>query len=52
VATAADPAISARLTSTAQVVNPGDPADLAAAIDAQRARIATIAQALGIKSKQ
>ena len=52
VATAADPAISARLTSTAQVVNPGGPTEFAAAVDAQRARIATIAQALGIKSKQ
>ena len=52
VAAAADPAISARLASTAQVVNPGGPAEFAAAVDYQRAQIAKIAQALGIKPKQ
>ncbi len=46
---AKDPVISARLTATAQVVNPGGPGEFAAAIEAQRAQIATIAQELGIK---
>src|SRR5207237_2262700 len=49
VAAAADPAISARLASTAQVGNPGGPAEFAAAVDYQRAQIAKIAQALGLK---
>jgi tripartite-type tricarboxylate transporter receptor subunit TctC len=51
-AVAADPEISARLASTAQVPNPGGPAQFAAAVEDQRARIAAIAQALDIKSKQ
>jgi tripartite-type tricarboxylate transporter receptor subunit TctC len=49
---AADPEISARLASTAQVPNPGGPAQFAAAVEDQRAKIAAIAQALGIKPKQ
>jgi len=52
VAVAADPAVAARLAGTAQVVNPGGPAEFAAAVDRQRAMIAHIAQALGIKPKQ
>jgi tripartite-type tricarboxylate transporter receptor subunit TctC len=51
-AVAADPEITARLASTAQVPNPGGPAEFAAAVEEQRAKIATIAQALGIKAKQ
>jgi tripartite-type tricarboxylate transporter receptor subunit TctC len=51
-AVAADPDISARLASTAQVPNPGGPAEFAAAVEDQRAKIAAIAQALGIKPKQ
>jgi tripartite-type tricarboxylate transporter receptor subunit TctC len=51
-AVAADPAITERLTVTAQVVNPGSPAEFAAAIDAQRAKMAKIAQRLGIKAAQ
>ncbi len=50
-AIAADPEISARLASTAQVPNPGGPAEFAAAVEEQRAKIAAIAQALGIKPK-
>jgi tripartite-type tricarboxylate transporter receptor subunit TctC len=46
-AIAGDPVIAERLAATAQVPNPGGPAELAAAIDAQRAQIATIAKALG-----
>ena len=52
VAVAGDPAIAERLAGTAQVANPGGPAEFAAAIDQQRAQIATIAQALGPIPKQ
>ena len=45
-----DPTVIARLTATAQVVNPGGPAEFAAAIDEQRAKMAVIAQRLGIKA--
>jgi tripartite-type tricarboxylate transporter receptor subunit TctC len=48
---AKDPAVAARLTATAQAVNPGGPQELAAAIDAQRTQIGKIAQELGIKAK-
>jgi tripartite-type tricarboxylate transporter receptor subunit TctC len=47
-----DPAVSTRLHATAQVANPGGPGDFAASIDAQRAQIAKIADALGMKPKQ
>jgi tripartite-type tricarboxylate transporter receptor subunit TctC len=49
---AADPEISARLAGTAQVPNPGGPAEFAASVEDQRAKIAGIAQSLGIKPKQ
>jgi tripartite-type tricarboxylate transporter receptor subunit TctC len=52
VAVTNDPAVSARLSATAQIVNPGGAAEFAAAVEGQRARIASIAQALGIRSKQ
>ena len=52
VAVASDPVVSARLIGTAQVVNPGGPAEFGAAIDAQTAQVAAIAKALGIKPKQ
>jgi tripartite-type tricarboxylate transporter receptor subunit TctC len=51
-AVAADPVITERLTATAQVVNPGSPAQFAAAIDEQRAKMAKIAQRLGVKAAQ
>jgi tripartite-type tricarboxylate transporter receptor subunit TctC len=51
VAATKDPAVSARLSATAQMVNPGMPAEFAAAIQAQRDQIAKIAQELGIKPK-
>jgi tripartite-type tricarboxylate transporter receptor subunit TctC len=51
-AVAADPAVAERLTVTAQVVNPGSPAEFAAAIDGQRAKMIKIAQRLGIKAAQ
>lgn len=44
VAVAGDPAIADRLAATAQVPNPGGPDELAAAVAAQRAQIATIAK--------
>jgi tripartite-type tricarboxylate transporter receptor subunit TctC len=46
-AVAGDPGFAERLVATAQVPNPGGPAALAAAIEAQRAQIATIAKTLG-----
>jgi tripartite-type tricarboxylate transporter receptor subunit TctC len=52
VAVAGDPTIAERLVGTAQVPNPGGPAEFAAAIDRQRAQIATIAQTLGPIPKQ
>ena len=52
VTAAKDPTVGARLAGTAQVVNPGGPAEFAAAVDRQRAQIAVIAQTLGIRSKQ
>jgi len=52
VAATKEPSVSARLIGTAQVVNPGGPAEFAASIEDQRSKIATIAQALGIKPKQ
>jgi tripartite-type tricarboxylate transporter receptor subunit TctC len=51
-AIAADPAIASRLAGTAQVVNPGGPTEFAAAIEDQRAKIAKIAETLGLKPKQ
>jgi tripartite-type tricarboxylate transporter receptor subunit TctC len=48
-AAAADPTITARLLATGQVVNPGGPAEFAAAIDAQRAQVAATGALLGIK---
>jgi tripartite-type tricarboxylate transporter receptor subunit TctC len=51
-AVAADPTIAERLAGTAQVPNPGGPAEFAAAIDRQRAQIAVIAQTLGPIPKQ
>lgn len=49
---AADPAIEARLTATGQVLNLGGPAEFAAATDEQRAKLAAVAKALGIKATQ
>jgi tripartite-type tricarboxylate transporter receptor subunit TctC len=51
-AVAADPAIAEKLAGTAQVPNPGGPAEFAASVEEQRAKVAKIAQALGIKPKQ
>jgi tripartite-type tricarboxylate transporter receptor subunit TctC len=51
-AVAADPAIAEKLAGTAQVPNPGGPAEFAASVEEQRAKVAKIAQALGITPKQ
>jgi tripartite-type tricarboxylate transporter receptor subunit TctC len=48
---AKDPAVVNALNATAQVVNLGGPSEFAASIDAQRAQIAKIAQAVGTKPK-
>ena len=49
---ASDPIIGERLNATGQLPNPGGPAEFGAAIDHQRARLATIAKDLGLKSSQ
>jgi hypothetical protein len=40
------------MTQTGQIVSPGTPAELAAAIDEQASHLVTSASALGIKPKQ
>jgi tripartite-type tricarboxylate transporter receptor subunit TctC len=52
VAAIADPEISAKLIASAQVINPGGPAELAAAVREQTEQIAAIAKALGVQPKQ
>jgi tripartite-type tricarboxylate transporter receptor subunit TctC len=47
-----DPAINERMTQTGQIVAPGTPKELAAAIDEQAGHLAKLAAALGIKPKQ
>jgi tripartite-type tricarboxylate transporter receptor subunit TctC len=46
---AADPFVEQRLTATGQVLNPGTPAEFAAAIDEQTTKIAAIAKAIDFK---
>jgi tripartite-type tricarboxylate transporter receptor subunit TctC len=48
-AVAADPAIEPRLIQTAQILNPGGPAEFAAAITDQTDKLVAIAKALDIK---
>jgi tripartite-type tricarboxylate transporter receptor subunit TctC len=50
-AVAADPVVMERLTATAQLINPGSGADLAASIDEQAAQLAATARGLGMKPK-
>jgi tripartite-type tricarboxylate transporter receptor subunit TctC len=47
-----DATIEARLIATGQILNLGGPAEFAAAIEAQRARLAAIAKDLGVKPSQ
>ena len=49
---AADPTVEARLAATGQIPNVGGPSEFTAAIDEQRAQIASIAKELGIKPTQ
>jgi tripartite-type tricarboxylate transporter receptor subunit TctC len=51
-AIAADPEVVARLGTTGQVINPGSPAEFAAALDDQRATVADIGKVLDIKAAQ
>jgi tripartite-type tricarboxylate transporter receptor subunit TctC len=51
VAATKDPAVSTRLSATAQVVNPGGAREFAASIEEQRAKITAVAQTLGLKPK-
>ncbi len=48
-AVAADPAVEPRLIQTGQILNPGGPAEFAAAIENQTGKLAVIAKALDIK---
>jgi tripartite-type tricarboxylate transporter receptor subunit TctC len=47
-----DATIESRLITTGQILNLGGPAEFAAAIEEQRARLAAIAKDLGIKPSQ
>jgi len=47
-----DPQVAAKLSATGQVVNPGTPAEFAAALEDQRATVAGIGKILGIKAAQ
>ena len=51
-AIAVEPDVVARLSATGQVVNPGSPAEFAAALADQRAAVAAIGEILGIKPAQ
>ena len=51
-ATLDDPIVRDRLTSTGQLVNPGDTAEFIAAIAEQRKSAASAAEILGIKAAQ
>jgi len=51
-AVVSEPAVAERLTATGQVVSPGSSAEFAAAIEEQRAKLAAIAQRLGLKAAQ
>jgi tripartite-type tricarboxylate transporter receptor subunit TctC len=48
----AEPAIASRFAATAQVISPGTAAEFATSIEAQRAKLAAIAQQLGLKAAQ
>jgi tripartite-type tricarboxylate transporter receptor subunit TctC len=48
-AVAADPGVEARLIQTGQILNPGTPAEFAAAIEQQTGKLAAIAKALDVK---
>jgi tripartite-type tricarboxylate transporter receptor subunit TctC len=48
----ADPAVAAKLSASGQVVNPGGPAEFAADLKDQRAKVAEIGKLLGIKPAQ
>ncbi len=51
-AVAADPPVAARLAGTGQVLNATSPAEYAAAIEDQRAKVAAIAKLIGLKSSR
>jgi tripartite-type tricarboxylate transporter receptor subunit TctC len=45
-----DPAMAARLATTGQVLNVATPGEYAAAIEDQRAKVAAVAQIIGLKA--
>jgi tripartite-type tricarboxylate transporter receptor subunit TctC len=48
----AEPAVKDRLTATSQVASPGTAAELGSSMEEQRAKLAAVAQRLGIKAAQ
>ncbi len=50
-AVAADPALKQKLAVLGQAVHTGTPADFVAMIEEQRAKIAAIAQAIGLQTQ-
>jgi tripartite-type tricarboxylate transporter receptor subunit TctC len=48
---ASDPVVAERMTATGQIVNPGSPAEFAAAIDEQSSKLAAWSKAIGGKLK-
>ncbi len=50
-AVAADPALKQKLATLGQALRVGTPADFVAMIEEQRAKIAAIAQAIGLKKQ-
>ena len=46
-----DPALNERMTATGQIVNPGSPAEFAAAIDEQSKNLAAWSKAIGGRLK-
>jgi tripartite-type tricarboxylate transporter receptor subunit TctC len=51
-AVSSDPSIAARLAATGQLLNPRTPAEYAAAVEDQRAKVAVIAKSLGLQAAQ
>jgi tripartite-type tricarboxylate transporter receptor subunit TctC len=48
----ADQTVAARLLATGQLINIGGPAEFAASVDEQRAKLAEVAEELGLKASQ
>jgi tripartite-type tricarboxylate transporter receptor subunit TctC len=51
-AVSSDPTIATRLAATGQLLNPRTPAEYAAAVENQRAKVAAIAKTLDLKAAE